>query len=50
MSDLNSNELERISASRLDRLSQLEELVRQAKREKKAIESEKEKRGTVYHS
>ena len=47
MSDLNSNELERISASRLDKLSQLEELVRHAKREQKAIESEKEKRGIL---
>ena len=47
MSDLNSNELERISASRSDKLSQLEELVRQAKREQKAIESEKEKRGIL---
>ena len=50
MSDLNSKELEKISASRSDRLSQLEKLVRQAKKEQKAIESEKEKRGTVYHS
>ena len=47
MSDLNSNELEKISASRSDKLEQLEQLVRQAKKEQRAIELEKEKRGII---
>jgi hypothetical protein len=46
--DFNNDQLEKISASRSDKLSHLEELVKKAKQEQKMIESEQERRGMLF--